>query len=144
MTHKDNELPEPISIRLREIVDDAQVISGYEEALDIAVKKLEALFTTTLQQREREAVAEGFNKAIELVEDITSDRNTEEQTIKNAARAIKNKKELRLVLGNILANDMYYSGQDFILKQLKKYIGTLDRSTNSNDTLSNVNNKENN
>lgn len=38
-----SEEPEPIIVRLREIIDDAQVTSHYEEAIDIAVQAIKDL-----------------------------------------------------------------------------------------------------
>lgn len=41
-----SEEPEPIIVRLREIIDDAQVTSHYEEAIDIAVQAIKDLIAT--------------------------------------------------------------------------------------------------
>jgi hypothetical protein len=51
-----SEEPEPIIVRLREIIDDAQVTSHYEEAIDIAVQAIKDLIATEVLHARRDEV----------------------------------------------------------------------------------------
>jgi len=72
---RNNEPQEPIEIRLREIVDEAQVTSHYDEALDIAIFKLTELITQAMLKALPEKVqpredpyTDGWNDAIDQIE----------------------------------------------------------------------------